>query len=79
MSLRRLVAGAVAGVLLAAGFAFPAAAKPPGDVEPKSLYRQLVNLDHLNHLQDEVVLGGRKMAWLEFRSWWRARGLAGRG
>lgn len=62
MSLRRLVAGAVAGVLLAAGFAFPAAAKPPGDVEPKSLYRQLVNLDHLNHLQDEVVLGGRKMA-----------------
>jgi len=56
MSLRRLVAGALAGVLLAAGSVFPAAAKPSGDAEHGSLYRGMVNLDHLNHLQDEVVL-----------------------
>jgi hypothetical protein len=56
LSLRRLVAGAVAGVLLAVGSVFPAAAKPSGNAERESLYRRMINLDHLNHLQDEVVL-----------------------
>jgi hypothetical protein len=42
--------------------AFPVYAGGPGSRNPGELYAGTVNLSHLNHLQEDVVLGGVEMA-----------------